>query len=78
MKIFNKIVVFLLSLSIFPIFYFLNLVRAVVSISESSSLYTILSKLAEDTANSAIELNLDELYKYSNAIEWIDVCKLPE
>ena len=56
MKTFNKIVVFLLSLSIFPIFYFLNLVRAVVSISESSSLYTILSKLAEDTANSAIEL----------------------
>ena len=41
MKIFNKIVVFLLSLSIFPIFYFLNLVRAVVSISESSSLYTL-------------------------------------
>ena len=29
-------------------------------------------------ANSAIELDLDELYKYSNAIEWIDVCKLPE
>ena len=28
--------------------------------------------------NSAIELNLDELFKYSNAIEWIDVCKLPE
>ena len=56
MKIFNKIVVFLLSLSILPIFYFLNLVRAVVSISESSSLYTILSKLAEETANSAMEL----------------------
>lgn len=28
--------------------------------------------------NSAIELNLDELFKYSNAISWIDVCKLPE
>ena len=27
---------------------------------------------------SAIELDLDELYRYSNAIEWIDVCKLPE
>ena len=27
---------------------------------------------------SAIELNLDELWKYSNALEWIDVCKLPE
>ena len=33
---------------------------------------------AVGTANSAIELDLDELYKYSNAIEWIDVCKLPE
>ena len=33
---------------------------------------------AVGSANRAIELNLDELYKYSNAIEWIDVCKLPE
>lgn len=33
---------------------------------------------AVGSANSAIELNLDELYKYSNAIEWIDVCKFPE
>lgn len=33
---------------------------------------------AVGSANSAIELNLDELYKYSNAIDWIDVCKLPE
>ena len=33
---------------------------------------------AVGSANSPIELNLDELYKYSNAIEWIDVCKLPE
>ena len=32
---------------------------------------------AVGSGNSAIELNLDELYKYSNAIEWIDVCKLP-
>ena len=28
--------------------------------------------------NSAIELNLEELFKYSNALAWIDVCKLPE
>ena len=33
---------------------------------------------AVGSANSAIELDLNELYKYSNAIEWIDVCKLPE
>ena len=28
--------------------------------------------------NSAIELSLDELEKYSKAKGWIDVCKLPE
>ena len=33
---------------------------------------------AAGSSNSAIELNLDELYKYSNAKAWIDVCKLPE
>ncbi len=33
---------------------------------------------AVGSGNSAIELNLNELFKYSNAIEWIDVCKLPE
>ena len=33
---------------------------------------------AVGSASSAIELNLDELYQYSKAIQWIDVCKLPE
>lgn len=33
---------------------------------------------AAGSSNSAIELNLEELYKYSNAKCWIDVCKLPE
>lgn len=33
---------------------------------------------AVGSGNSAIELNMDELYRYSNASEWIDVCKLPE
>lgn len=33
---------------------------------------------AVGSASSAIELNLEELYKFSNALEWIDVCKLPE
>lgn len=28
------------------------------------------------SSNSAIELSCDELYKYSNSIEWIDVCKV--
>lgn len=29
------------------------------------------------SSNSAIELNCDELYRYSNAQAWVDVCKLP-
>ncbi len=33
---------------------------------------------AVGSGNSAIELNLEELFRYSNAQEWIDVCKLPE
>ena len=33
---------------------------------------------AVGSASSAIELDLDELFRYSNAFEWIDVCKLPE
>lgn len=33
---------------------------------------------AVGSGNSAIELDLDELYRYSNALAWIDVCKLPE
>ena len=30
------------------------------------------------SSNSAIEFTCDELFRYSKAIEWIDVCKLPE
>ena len=30
------------------------------------------------SSNSAIEFTCDELFKYSNSIEWIDVAKLPE
>lgn len=33
---------------------------------------------AVGSASSAIELNLEELFEYSKALEWIDVCKLPE
>lgn len=33
---------------------------------------------AVGSGNSAIELSLEELFKYSGAIAWIDVCKLPE
>ena len=32
---------------------------------------------AVGSASSAIELDLDELFRYSNALEWIDVCSLP-
>lgn len=30
------------------------------------------------SSNSAIELNLEELEKYSSSKAWVDVCKLPE
>ena len=30
------------------------------------------------SSNSAIELTCDELEKFSNCTEWVDVCKLPE
>ena len=30
---------------------------------------------AAGSSNSAIEMNLDELEKYSNSIEWIDVTR---
>jgi len=33
---------------------------------------------AVGSGNSPIELNLEELFAYSKALEWIDVCKLPE
>lgn len=33
---------------------------------------------AVGSASSAIELDMDELFRYSKAIGWIDVCKLPD
>ena len=33
---------------------------------------------AVGSANSAVELNLDELYACSRALDWVDVCKLPQ
>ena len=33
---------------------------------------------AVGSANSAIELNLDELFRYAKALAWVDVCNLPE
>ncbi|NCB73852.1 MAG: YbaK/EbsC family protein [Clostridia bacterium] len=33
---------------------------------------------AVGSSSSAIELTPDELYKFSAALEWVDVCKLPE
>ncbi|MBQ7729160.1 MAG: YbaK/EbsC family protein, partial [Spirochaetales bacterium] len=29
------------------------------------------------SSNSAIELTLEELEKYSSAVSWVDVCRLP-
>ena len=33
---------------------------------------------AVGSSNSAIELSPEELYEFSAAVEWVDVCKLPE
>lgn len=33
---------------------------------------------AVGSSNSAIELTIDELYRYSDAKNWVDVCKIPE
>lgn len=33
---------------------------------------------AVGSPSSAIELDLDELFRYARALEWIDVCKIPE
>ena len=33
---------------------------------------------AVGSANSAVELNLDELYVCSRALGWVDVCRLPQ
>ena len=33
---------------------------------------------AVGSSNSAIELTPDELYEFSAALEWVDVCKIPE
>ena len=52
-------------------------IRIDVYLDESLKRFTTVFP-AVGSGNSAIELNLDELFKYSNAIEWIDVCKLPE
>ena len=30
------------------------------------------------SSNSAIELTIEELEKYSNAEKWVDICKIPE
>ncbi len=33
---------------------------------------------AVGSANSAVELTLEELYTFSGAVGWVDVCRLPE
>ena len=33
---------------------------------------------AVGSPSSAIELDLEELFRFSKALEWVDVCKLPE
>ena len=48
-----------------------------VYIDESVKRFTTVFP-AVGSANSAVELTPDELFKFSKALGWIDVCKLPE
>ena len=48
-----------------------------VYIDESVKRFTTVFP-AVGSASSAIELKIDELYNYSEALDWVDVCKLPE
>ncbi len=48
-----------------------------VYIDESVKRFTTVFP-AVGSGNSAIELTPEELFKYSKALEWVDVCKLPE
>lgn len=48
-----------------------------VYIDESVKRFTTVFP-AVGSANSAVELTPDELFKFSRALEWVDVCKLPE
>jgi prolyl-tRNA editing enzyme YbaK/EbsC (Cys-tRNA(Pro) deacylase) len=52
------------------------------AVPDGTKCYTDISLKRFDTvfpacgsSNSAIELTCDELFKYSNSLEWIDVCK---
>ena len=58
MKIVNRIVTFLLALGIFPIFIFRTLLRAVVSIADNSTLYSLLSKVLKDTIDQKMEITM--------------------
>ncbi|MDD6275918.1 MAG: hypothetical protein PUB20_03745 [Clostridia bacterium] len=66
MKIINRIVTFLLAASVFPITFCMVFVRILVSISEDSSLYTLLSTFMKETLNSRLELDfsIKELFGY--------------
>ena len=53
------------------------------AVPETADCYTDISLQRFNTvfpacgsSNSAIELTCDELFKYSNSIKWIDVCKI--
>ena len=55
------------------------------AVPETADCYTDISLQRFNTvfpacgsSNSAIELTCDELFKYSNSIKWIDVCKIIE
>ena len=48
---------------------------AVEKVKEYLKQYGMEDKIFEFSESSAIELTIDELEKYSNYIQWSDVCK---
>lgn len=60
MKILNRIIVFILGIGVLPVMFFNALARALVSIAQDSSIYTILKKIASDNefVDSAMEIKV--------------------
>ncbi len=58
MKVLNRIIIFVLGIAVLPVMYFRTLIRIVVSLNTDSSIYTILSKIIKDTADSGMEITI--------------------
>ena len=51
-------------------------IKKIVAIALAAVMLVALT--ACGSSNSAIEFTMDELFRYSKAEAWIDVCKIPQ